>query len=1005
MTSFDPGDLEQQLVRDRWLRQLAARLVWEGVDADDVPQEAWLAALRRPPRMDDGSGARGWFARVLRNAARDGHRRWRRRREHEGNAASEARQATRPGDPDGCPSDALLALEQRKTLLAEVERLAEPFRSAIVTRYLECGSETEAAARLGVPLETLRSRLKRGRELLRTRLEQRLGGAPALFAFVSSLATGSAPIAPLSPTSLAMTSSTPDLYATLTMKSTTKLALASLALLVTVGVGVVVSQPQDNASNVTQALIADADELAVLAPPSGSSSEADAQSTRQAVATPSPDGAVAPPELALAVVLGRVVDEQGRPLPGGTVLLMAGQALAMDRGLPLIDPHRKLVGAEATTDADGNFRVAAPLSLIRGVTLRVHGGVHRSFRRIHFGSDRELGLPALSTGETDIGEVQLGVTGAVQGVVVDAEGRALSDVEVDLGPTSGSSYGMATEVWTDARGAFFIPHAPIGVHWLNLSLAGFSRLEVERVRVEPHATMTCAPFTLERAATLAGLVRATDGAPVEGVQVHAWPHGDGSPVGARTGDDGRFNLALWNPVPHQLELTKEGFAPQLHVQEQENSTYYAPGTTDIEVMLTAADGPGRVRSQTRPAPPSGSVRGRVLHGDTPVAGARVRIAARGSRSITLRQADNSRESIRSVFTRRTIEFVVAKAAHAAFAQTDAEGRFEAEGAHVDPLHVTVLRPGKAPHVHLPDRHTGGTERDLGDICVLEGGSIDGTVLVPPGVDPIGLVVEVDEATTHTDGEGRFRLTGVPAGERHVVLNGRTGALEDGAATSVTVEPGATAEVVLDARLFCTCEVELRISVNGAPAEGARATLHDKQLLGMLPKLDPCDASGVARGFVRALHPATLMLHVPDVGRLDVREPLIELIPGARVEHTFELECGDLELLLPPSVELPTAGRIRLALSVDGDEPRLREVQSGSDGLAEGATCVDRRLRAPLFLTGRYRLEVAFTEDAAGSVKVPLANGWTTWRRVSYFEWSGDVEFRRGEVSVVDLARQ
>jgi RNA polymerase sigma factor (sigma-70 family) len=61
----------------------------------------------------------------------------------------------------------------------EIDRLPQPFRLAVVTCHLEGLTQHDAAERLGWPVGTLQSRLARGRQKLRDRLERR-GLSPSL---------------------------------------------------------------------------------------------------------------------------------------------------------------------------------------------------------------------------------------------------------------------------------------------------------------------------------------------------------------------------------------------------------------------------------------------------------------------------------------------------------------------------------------------------------------------------------------------------------------------------------------------------------------------------------------------------------------------------------------------------------------------------------------------------------------------------------------------------------
>ena len=63
-------DLESLSAHGRWVWALARSLVGDDQEADDVVQDTWVAALRRPPRATDSAGLRAWLARVARNFAR-----------------------------------------------------------------------------------------------------------------------------------------------------------------------------------------------------------------------------------------------------------------------------------------------------------------------------------------------------------------------------------------------------------------------------------------------------------------------------------------------------------------------------------------------------------------------------------------------------------------------------------------------------------------------------------------------------------------------------------------------------------------------------------------------------------------------------------------------------------------------------------------------------------------------------------------------------------------------
>ncbi len=72
-------------------------------------------------------------------------------------------------------------------LVGEVERLPAKYRGLIIMCYLEGRTNEEAAGELGFPVGTIKTRLFRGREMLRKRLSQRGVALPSAAAFSAAL--------------------------------------------------------------------------------------------------------------------------------------------------------------------------------------------------------------------------------------------------------------------------------------------------------------------------------------------------------------------------------------------------------------------------------------------------------------------------------------------------------------------------------------------------------------------------------------------------------------------------------------------------------------------------------------------------------------------------------------------------------------------------------------------------------------------------------------------------
>lgn len=158
---------ELLLAHHSWLRRLAADLV-RAESADDVVQETLRIAIERPPARSDT--LRVWLQRVAANVVRRMHRTEVRRRGHEQVHAA-------GGEPAVVPSPAQLLARQQLavTVAAAVRDLDEPYRTAIHLRYYEDLGPHAIAARTATSVATVKTRLRRAREQLRTSLDRRAG--------------------------------------------------------------------------------------------------------------------------------------------------------------------------------------------------------------------------------------------------------------------------------------------------------------------------------------------------------------------------------------------------------------------------------------------------------------------------------------------------------------------------------------------------------------------------------------------------------------------------------------------------------------------------------------------------------------------------------------------------------------------------------------------------------------------------------------------------------------
>jgi RNA polymerase sigma factor (sigma-70 family) len=137
-------------------------------DAQDAFQATFLVLVRRSGALRGFDSLGGWLYGVACRLSARARVEAARRRAVEGRAALRVVEAVEPADAEDIDRGEFGPIVQE-----EVHRLPEKYRAAVVLCYWEGLTQEQAAAQLGCPLGTLRSRLARARDLLRRRLTRR----------------------------------------------------------------------------------------------------------------------------------------------------------------------------------------------------------------------------------------------------------------------------------------------------------------------------------------------------------------------------------------------------------------------------------------------------------------------------------------------------------------------------------------------------------------------------------------------------------------------------------------------------------------------------------------------------------------------------------------------------------------------------------------------------------------------------------------------------------------
>ena len=206
-----PSSVEDLLHHAEWVRRLAVRLAGP-VDGDDAAQEAFLAAMRSPPRHH--TNLRGFFAALVANALRFRAR---------GEARRQRREAAVASASDGRGTEAASALAERadlhRRLVTLVLELDEPQRSLVLRHYFDAVDINSLAREHRCSPDAVRAHLRRAREGLRRRLDAEPGTRRALAALAKFAVPTPAPA--LSAVTL--------LQVLLAMKAKLTLAVAGIA--------------------------------------------------------------------------------------------------------------------------------------------------------------------------------------------------------------------------------------------------------------------------------------------------------------------------------------------------------------------------------------------------------------------------------------------------------------------------------------------------------------------------------------------------------------------------------------------------------------------------------------------------------------------------------------------------------------------------------------------------------------------------------------------------------
>jgi uncharacterized GH25 family protein len=495
---------------------------------------------------------------------------------------------------------------------------------------------------------------------------------------------------------------------------------------------------------------------------------------------------------------GVVVDEAGRPVAGAAL-----KASPLPGPRALRTPALYQSGSFARSAASGRFQLA---KIAPGIAydLRINRDGYAPVRQ-------ELPPRAAGSPSPEM-RIVLHAGRAASGRVTDAGGRPVAGAQVSL--QAAAPAGLAARLRavrdperypgspSDATGRFELRDLPAGTFDLLVRAPGFAPLTLPSLAVpEGKGTTDLGTVALGPGAALQGLVVDAQGDPIAGAEVRARAAqqegilvvrtGDNGPADAVTAADGSFLLADRSPG-ESLTLTV-------------THSSYSPGS--LPGVAVPAATPVRIVLQ-----PTGQVAGRAVDPDgKPVAGATVLLSEQEPVSFGGRMA-----IVGSSPLRRGI--------------TDDEGGFSFDGVFPGAflLEARAPRYQEAELTHLELK--AGQDLTRLEIVLKAGAAVEGRVLSPDGPMPDAEVTVVQSSPGElgsydsslraiTDGDGQYRIDGIPPGNR------RLEARAEGYRRAVRDVEVAARTPAVDFALERGLEASGRaVDDDGAPVPGAQVIL-------------------------------------------------------------------------------------------------------------------------------------------------------------------------------------
>lgn len=157
---------------------LAYRMLNYSIEAEDVVQDTFLRVYLNLDRYDENQKFSTWIYRIATNLCID------RLRKRKPSYSLDAEMPESEGADwytllpanQGTPEQEVVLSETQEQIRKAISTLPEKYKSVVILRYLHDMSLQEISDVLNMPVTTVKTRVHRGREYLRKKLEPEFGG-------------------------------------------------------------------------------------------------------------------------------------------------------------------------------------------------------------------------------------------------------------------------------------------------------------------------------------------------------------------------------------------------------------------------------------------------------------------------------------------------------------------------------------------------------------------------------------------------------------------------------------------------------------------------------------------------------------------------------------------------------------------------------------------------------------------------------------------------------------